>query len=69
MDKRNELTPPVREGDILDVNIVSMGSKGDGIAKLDKFVIMVKDTQIGDNVRVKIYKCLAKMAFAEKVEE
>ena len=62
-----ELIPPVREGDVIDVSIEAIGTKGDGIAKQNNFVIMVPDTDIGDNIKVKINRVLRNMAFADKI--
>lgn len=58
---------PVLNGDEVDVEIISIGTKGDGIAKIDGYVIIVPDTKVGENVRVKVTNALRKMAFAEKV--
>ena len=58
---------PVLNGDEVDVEIISIGTKGDGIAKIDGYVIIVPDTKVGENVRVKVTNALRKIAFAEKV--
>jgi len=60
---------PINEGDILDVKIESTGAKGDGIAKINNFVIIVPNVREGDEVKVKITRVLNKMAFAEVVGE
>lgn len=64
----NEELPPVKEGDIIDAEIVSLGTKGDGVVKINKFIIMVPDTEIGDKVKVKINRVIRNMAFGETVE-
>ncbi|MBI2143622.1 TRAM domain-containing protein [Candidatus Woesearchaeota archaeon] len=56
---------PVKEGEEVDVVIESVGAKGDGVAKKDGFVIFVPNSSQGDNVRIRITKVLANMAFAE----
>jgi len=58
---------PINEGDILDVKIESTGAKGDGIAKIDNFVIIVPNVKEGDEVKIKITRVLNKMAFGEVV--
>jgi len=58
---------PVKEGEELDVKIIAVGDKGDGIAKKDGFVLVVPGTQVDDEVRVKITKVLRKVGFAEVV--
>jgi len=58
---------PVEVGDEIEVNIESTGAKGDGIAKVNNFVIIVPGAKEGDRVKVKITRVLKKMAFAEVV--
>ena len=41
--KKFELPKPVAVGDVKDVTIESQGGQGDGIAKVDGFIIFVKD--------------------------
>ena len=60
---------PINEGDILDVKIESTGAKGDGIAKIDNFVIIVPNVREGDQVKIKITRVLNKMAFGEVVDD
>ena len=45
---------PVQEGQELDVTIDSVGRRGDGIARLNNFVIFVPGTNAGEKVKVKI---------------
>lgn len=59
--------PPVREGDEIDVSIQSIGEKGDGVAKIDGFVLFVPDVKAGESVRVKLNKVLEKVGFAEVI--
>jgi len=61
MDK---LTPPVMPGDEISVRIEALGSKGDGIAKIDKFIIFVKGAQPDKTYDVKVDKVFDKFAFA-----
>ncbi len=60
---------PVEQGDELEVTIESTGAKGDGIAKVNNFVVIVPGVKQGDKVKVKITRVLKKMAFAEVVGE
>ena len=55
------------EGETYDVKIDAVGSKGDGIAKKDKYTIYVPNTVKGDIVKIKIKKITGNLAFAEKV--
>ncbi len=56
---------PVKVGEEVDVFIDAVGAKGDGIAKIEGFVIFVPNANKGDSVRIRITKVLANMAFAE----
>lgn len=58
---------PVKVGDEVDVEIESVGEKGDGIAKIKGFVIFVPNTKKGDRVKVKITRVLRKVGFADVV--
>ena len=60
--------PPVNVGDVREVRIVAMGSGGDGIAKVNGFVVFVPGTELNDVVKVRITKVLKKFAFAEVIE-
>ena len=60
---------PVNRGDIVEVTIEGTGAKGDGIAKVNNFVIIVPGVKQGDQVKVKITRVLKKMAFGEVVTE
>ena len=58
---------PVKEGDELDVMIEAVGGKGDGIAKVEGFVLFVPGTRQGEQVKVRITKVLRNVGFAEVV--
>ncbi len=58
------LTSPVHIGDILDVQIESLGKSGDGIAIVDGFAIIVRKAHIGERLRVKIESVKQNYAFA-----
>lgn len=55
---------PVDEGDELVVEIEDIGSKGDGIARVDGFIVFVPDTEVGETVKVEIDTIGRKFAFA-----
>ncbi len=61
--------PQVNVGDIRKVKIEAVGSEGDGIAKVDGFVIFVPGVQVNDTVTVRITKVLRRYGFAEVVDE
>ncbi|MEM4166400.1 MAG: TRAM domain-containing protein [Candidatus Bilamarchaeaceae archaeon] len=58
---------PVAEGDIIEVKIISVDARGDGIAKKDDFVIFVKNAQKDESCKVKITSVRNTYATAEKV--
>jgi len=62
-------TTPVEEGKIYDAKIEDMGREGDGLARIENFVVFVPGTKIGDQVKVRITKVLRRMAFGEVVKE
>jgi len=61
----NDQSPPVSEGEIREVEIESMGQKGDGIARVKRgFVVIVSDAEVGDQVSVRITEVRDNVAFA-----
>ena len=58
---------PVEVGETYDVSIEDIAREGDGIARVEGFVIFVPDTQVGDEVTIRINKVMRKFAIAEKV--
>jgi len=64
-----EYEKPIKEGDEIEVTIESTGAKGDGVAKIDNFVVIVPGAKEGQTVRVRITRVLRKMAFGEIVGE
>jgi predicted RNA-binding protein with TRAM domain len=58
---------PVKEGETYTVTIEDMGRGGDGIARVEGFVVFVPETQKGETVNVKITAVKSKFAFAEKI--
>ena len=60
--------PPVKEGEAYKVKIESVGRQGDGLAKVNGFVVFVADAKMGEEMEVRITKVARRVAFAEKVE-
>jgi 23S rRNA (uridine2552-2'-O)-methyltransferase len=58
---------PVKENQELEVVIDDIGSRGDGIAKIQGFMIFVRGTKVGERVRVKILSVADKFAVAERI--
>ncbi|MBS3159157.1 TRAM domain-containing protein [Candidatus Woesearchaeota archaeon] len=68
-EERRSRSAPVKEGAIVDVKIEADGAKGDGLAKVNGFVVFVKDAHKGEEIRVKITRVLKKYAFAERTDQ
>ncbi|MEM3431568.1 MAG: TRAM domain-containing protein [Candidatus Micrarchaeia archaeon] len=58
---------PVKEGDEIDLTIEAVGEKGDGIGKIQGFVIFVPGTSTGESCKVKIMQVRGKSAVGEKI--
>ena len=58
---------PVEAGLEYDVKIEDIAREGDGIARVEGFVIFVPDTSVGDQVKIKIDKVMRRFAIGSKV--
>ncbi len=59
---------PVEVGKEYDVSITEISRKGDGIARVEGFVVFVKNGKTGQNAKVKIIEVSQRFATAEIVE-
>ncbi|MEM5875256.1 MAG: TRAM domain-containing protein [Candidatus Aenigmatarchaeota archaeon] len=59
------LPKPVKEGEEYDVDILEVGSKGDGIAKINNFIVFVPGSKKGEKKHIKIVKVARRFAVAE----
>ncbi len=67
-DRSSMGTPaPVEVGKEYDVNIEDIAREGDGIARVEGFVIFVADTKVGDTVKIQIDKVMRRFAIGHKV--
>lgn len=48
---------------------IDLGTKGDGIAKHDNFVIIIPATEVGKTYKIQIRKVFEKYAVGEVLEE
>ena len=55
------------KGEIYDVEIEGIGEKGDGIAKIKGYVIIVPNVKKGDKVKVKVNAVRGKVSFGEVI--
>ena len=66
MSEYQEKVAPVQVGESYDVSIDDVAKEGDGIARVEGFVIFVPQTKVGDKVKIKVNKVMRKFAIAEK---
>ncbi len=67
--ERRDVSAPLNVGDTYDVKIDDVGREGDGIARVEGFVVFVPNTKKGDNVKIQITKVSRRVGFAEVVTE
>ena len=68
IDRSSMDTPaPIEAGKDYDVNIEDIAREGDGIARVEGFVIFVADTKVGDTVKIQIDKVMRRFAIGHKV--
>lgn len=60
---------PVKVGQEINVVISDIGTRGDGIARIQNFLVFVPQAKTGERLRVKIQKIGRKFAIAEKIKE
>ncbi len=59
---------PVSEGDVVELEIEDLGSKGDGIARVEGFVVFVPGGEVDQEYDVEITSVGRKFAFGEITE-
>jgi 23S rRNA (uridine2552-2'-O)-methyltransferase len=64
---KGRLTAPVRPGDEREVEIVDVGSEGDGVAKVGGFTLFVDGVDQGETVTVEITDVKPRFGFARPV--
>ena len=60
-------TAPIQEVEEYEVKIEDVGKEGDGITRIEGFVVFVPDTKVGEELKVKVTSVRRRFAFAEKV--
>ncbi len=63
-----ENSAPINVGDEYDVKIEDVGRDGDGIARIEGFVVFVSGAKLGDEVKIKINSTRRNFGFADVVE-
>ena len=59
---------PVEEGKEYEANITEMSRRGDGIAKIQGFIVFVSGAKTGDKVKFRVTRVSRRFAEAEVVE-
>ena len=59
---------PVEEGKEYQVNIKEISRRGEGIARIEGFVVFVPNTKAGDHVKVKVTTVSSRFASGEVVQ-
>jgi predicted RNA-binding protein with TRAM domain len=60
-------TAPITVGTEYDVKIEDIAREGDGIARIEGFVIFVADAVVGDEVKIQVDKVMRRFAIAHKI--
>ncbi len=58
---------PVEVGKEYDVEIEDIAKEGDGIARIEGFVVFVPDTKVGDQIKINVDKVMRRFAMGHKV--
>jgi len=58
---------PVEEGKEYEVDIKEISRRGDGLARIEGFVVFVPNTKPGDHVTVRVTQVRDRFAVAEKI--
>ena len=67
--ERRGFRAPIDVGETYDVTIEDVGREGDGITRVEGFVIFVPNSKKGDNVKIRITKVSRRVGFGEVVTE
>lgn len=60
-------TAPVEVGKEYEVSIEDIAREGDGIARVEGFVIFVADAKVGDSAKIQIDKVMRRFAIGHKI--
>jgi len=62
------MSKPVKKGEIIDIEIIDLNFRGQGVGKVDNYVIFVNNTLPKDKVKIKVIKAISKYGVGEVVE-
>jgi len=66
-EERRGFSSPIDVGETYDVTIEDVGREGDGITRIEGFVVFVPNTKKGDSVKIRVTKVSRRVGFAEVV--
>ena len=58
----------LKKNDLVTLSITDLGSSGEGIGKVDGFILFVKDALIGDTIQAKIIKMKKSYGYGRLME-
>lgn len=58
-------SPPVKEGEMYHVTIENVNQRGEGVARIKGFVVLVPGAKAGERLRIKIVSVRPRFAVAE----
>jgi predicted RNA-binding protein with TRAM domain len=61
------VSKPVEEGKEYEVDVQELSRRGDGLAKIEGFVVFVPNTKPGDHVTIRVTQVRDRFAIAEKI--
>jgi predicted RNA-binding protein with TRAM domain len=65
--RRFDVEKPVKIGEEYDVTISDVGSRGDGVTKINNFIVFVPNVKRGEKVKIRIKEVANRFAIAEKI--
>ena len=67
MNFERPFNKPIEEGKEYELEIKETSRRGDGVARIEDFVVFVPQTKPGDHVKIKINSVRARFAIGEVV--
>lgn len=64
LKRRGPPTKPVEVGKIYEVDITEITGKGDGIARVQGFIVFIENAKVGNKIRVKVTEVADRFAKA-----
>ena len=58
---------PVTEGEVIEAEVSDVGDEGDGVVRVDGYVLFVEDADEGETVEVRVTETKPNFGFAERV--